>query len=215
MIVVALSVPSAALANFVRSGDCAIIVASRQTLDDAFEYIRDNDTDADAIYASKNGWYATSVGTITDAGSTDFLATLVERRAIPQDSYCSTGEAYTRLAWSRPAKSATTTGTASILDTPFDARPLNTQEKRYVQAGLALEGTYSGLIDGDWGRASQTAYEAYMGKRDWPDSNRSAAVLTILTADALEDGQWTNFYMPAVNASISYPAASMSAVENT
>jgi len=207
--------PTAALAEFVRPGDCAIIVASRQTLEDAFSYIRETATDAEAIYASSNGWYAISVGTIADAGSTDFLATLVGRRAIPPDSYCSTGEAYIRFAWSRPAESATNADTASILDAPFDARPLNTLEKRYLQAGLALEGTYSGLIDGDWGRGSQTAYEAFLRKKDWPDSNRSAAVLTILTANALEDGSWTNFYMPAFNASISYPAGSMSAIENT
>jgi len=87
-------------------------------------------------------------------------------------------------------------------------------EKRYLQAGLALEGTYSGLIDGDWGRGSQTAYEALLSKKNWPDNNRSAAVLTILTANALEEGQWTNFYMPAVNASISYPKGSMSAADS-
>ncbi|MFZ3585041.1 S1 family peptidase [Loktanella sp. DJP18] len=215
MFILALSVPTASLANFVRPGDCAIIVASRQTLDDAFAYIRDNATDAEAIYASENGWYAISVGTTADAGSTDFLTSLVGRRAIPPDSYCSTGEAYVRIAWSRPAESAATSDTTAMLDTPFDARPLDTQEKRYLQAGLALEGTYSGLIDGDWGRGSQTAYDAFLRKKNWPDSNRSAAVLTILTANALEDGQWTNFYMPSVNASISYPMGSMSAVENT
>ncbi|MGB3243600.1 MAG: serine protease, partial [Sulfitobacter sp.] len=69
--------------------------------------------------------------------------------------------------------------------------------------------------DGEWGRGSQTAYEAFLSKKGWPDSNRSAALLTMLTANALEEDRWSNLNMPAVNASISYPAGSMSAVENS
>ena len=103
---------------------------------------------------------------------------------------------------------------ASLLDQPFDARPLTPQEKRVLQAGLTLEGNYSGLIDGEWGRGSQSAYEDFLHRDDWPDSNRSAAVLTIMTADAIAEGGWTSLYMPAVNASVVYPAASMSAIQN-
>ena len=85
-----LACPTAALAEFVRPGDCAIIVASRQSVPDAFAYIRNNAIDADTIYASRNGWYAISVGTIQNAGSGDVVASLAGRAAIPSDSYCST-----------------------------------------------------------------------------------------------------------------------------
>jgi serine protease Do len=211
-----LACPTAALAEFVRPGDCAIIVASRQSVPDAFAYIRNNAIDADTIYASRNGWYAISVGTIQNAGSGDVVASLAGRAAIPSDSYCSTGEAYVSVAWSRhtgTASSGTSSANAS-LDAPFDARPLTTQEKRYLQAGLTLQGTYSGLTDGEWGRGSQAAYEAFLTQEDWTDSNRSAAILAILTADTLEEDRWINLYMPAINASLYYPAATMSAIDN-
>ena len=43
----------------------------------------------------------------------------------------------------------------------FDARPLTQDEKRLLQAGLAFEGLYLGLLDGKWGRISQQALERY------------------------------------------------------
>ena len=43
----------------------------------------------------------------------------------------------------------------------FDARLLTDDEKRFLQAALALSGDYTGLIDGAWGRGSQTALERY------------------------------------------------------
>ncbi|WP_386683045.1 serine protease [Loktanella sp. R86503] len=212
-----LAFPTAALADFVKPGDCAIIVASRQSVPEALNYIRDNAINADTIFASRNGWYAISVGTIPNAGSSDFVASLAARATIPPDSYCSTGEAYVSVAWSRPVSSAipSTSGTNTSLDAPFDARPLTTQEKRYLQAGLTLQGTYSGLTDGEWGRGSQTAYEAFLTEEGWMDTNRSAAILAILTADVIEEDRWTNLYMPAINASLYYPAATMSALDNT
>ena len=209
-----LLLPTASAAVFISPGDCAVIVASRQSLDEAFAFVRETGTDADAIYAGRNGWYAISVGTIANQGSTDFIARLVGRGAIPSDSYCSTGEAYTRLAWVRPTQDGVSPERSALLDQPFDARPLTLQEKRFLQAGLTLEGTYSGLIDGAWGQGSQSAYEAFLGRDGWPDSNRSAAILTIVTAEAITEGGWTSLYMPAVNASVSYPAASMSAIQD-
>lgn len=216
-LLIALSLPTATMADFIRPGDCAIIVASRKTLPEAFEYIRENGIDAAAIYASKNGWYAISVGDIPDAGSGDYVRSLAGRGAVPSDSYCSTGEAYVSLAWNRPSDTGTPTSidTVTTLNAPFDAGPLTSQEKRFLQAGLALEGTYSGLIDGDWGRGSQSAYEAYLQREDWLDTNRSAAVLAIMTADALDKDRWTNLYMPAINASLFYPAGTMTAVDST
>ncbi len=47
----------------------------------------------------------------------------------------------------------------------FDARVLSSAEKRLVQAGLALENHYTGLLDGAWGRGSQTALEAMSAAR--------------------------------------------------
>lgn len=49
---------------------------------------------------------------------------------------------------------------------PFDARPLTWDEKRFIQAALAFEGSYLGLLDGAWGRRSQHALEAALPWRD-------------------------------------------------
>ncbi len=215
-VLIAFSLPTTAFANFIGQGDCAIIVASRQTLPEAFSYIRDNAIDATAIYASSNGWYAISVGIIPNAGSGDTVVSLARRAAIPPDSYCSTGEAYVSLAWNGRPEMTTPVSpdTGSPLDAPFDARPLTLQEKRYLQAGMALQGTYNGLIDGEWGRGSQSAYEAYLARENWPDSRRAAAILAIVTADALDESRWTDLYMPGINASLYYPAGSMTAVDS-
>jgi hypothetical protein len=47
----------------------------------------------------------------------------------------------------------------------FDARSFNYNEKRMIQLALALSGDYRGLLDGKWGRISQTAFEQYTRKK--------------------------------------------------
>jgi hypothetical protein len=47
------------------------------------------------------------------------------------------------------------------LTQPFDARPLDTTEKRLLQIGLKVFAKYVGLIDGAWGGRSQRALEAH------------------------------------------------------
>lgn len=208
--------PSAGSADFVRAGECAIIVASRQSLPESFQYISVNGIDPTAIYQSKNGWYAISIGVILNSGSRDFVASLAERGSVPGDAYCSRGEAYVSIAWRKQSGSASPPSmqTASFLDKPFDARPLSNKEKRFLQAGLSLEGTYSGLIDGDWGVGTQRAYETYLGRVGLADANRSAAALAIKTAESIEADGWTNLYMASINATVHYPERSMRASYN-
>lgn len=43
----------------------------------------------------------------------------------------------------------------------FRASGLTREDKRFLQAALAFEGHYNGLLDGDWGRLSQSAFESY------------------------------------------------------
>ncbi len=62
-------------------------------------HTRENDVAAKAIYASKNGWFAISIGDVPNTGSDEFMAALVRRGSIPLNySYCSTGEAYISVA---------------------------------------------------------------------------------------------------------------------
>jgi serine protease Do len=48
-----------------------------------------------------------------------------------------------------------------LLFQEFDARSFSSNEKRLVQFALSLSGDYQGLLDGKWGRISQTALEMY------------------------------------------------------
>ena len=52
------------------------------------------------------------------------------------------------------------------MDAEFDARPLSAAEKRVLQLGLTLDGTYVGLLDGRWGTGSQTGMEALAVRTD-------------------------------------------------
>ena len=61
------------------------------------------------------------------------------------------------------------------LDAEFDARVLSPAEKRTLQLGLTIEGTYVGLIDGRWGQGSQSALEA-LAARDDPDARADGIV---------------------------------------
>ena len=47
----------------------------------------------------------------------------------------------------------------------FDPARLDRAELRFVQAALAFEGRYDGLLDGAWGRGSQAALEDWAGPR--------------------------------------------------
>ena len=52
-------------------------------------------------------------------------------------------------------------GKYDVLWSEFDARILTSSEKRFLQAALAFEGHYNGLLDGKWGGISQRAIQNY------------------------------------------------------
>ena len=43
----------------------------------------------------------------------------------------------------------------------FNSSSLTQADKRFLQAALAFEGHYNGLLDGDWGALSQKAMDRY------------------------------------------------------
>lgn len=51
------------------------------------------------------------------------------------------------------------------LNDPFKPSWTGPSELRYLQTGLALQGLYVGLIDGEWGAGSQRALDTYMARR--------------------------------------------------
>jgi serine protease Do len=103
----------------------------------------------------------------------------------------------------------------SQLWSEFDARPLSDNEKRFLQVGLALEGDYSGLIDGAWGRGSQNALERY-SRRYFNEEplNAHVAALAISTLDLFVADGWDYRYLPFLGLSLLLPQEKMQLVES-
>ena len=98
-----------------------------------------------------------------------------------------------------------------FLSREFDARLLDTDEKRFLQAALAFEGFYTGLLDGLWGRSSQSALERYSRTRfgqDKPLQVTSAAVV-LDSLDTFEKNGWQFRYIEWLETSLLFPALAL------
>jgi hypothetical protein len=75
---------------------CALIVASRKTMQEVFDYIDENITSTRYlnIYESNNGWYAISIGFLKKSQKNYVLEKWKSVGKIPSDSLCSTGRRY-------------------------------------------------------------------------------------------------------------------------
>ncbi len=90
----------------------------------------------------------------------------------------------------------------------FDARGLTSQEKRVLQAALALSGDYVGLFDGDWGKGSQRALEAYTLHEFGTDKPRFSHLRPVLAAWAVElrESGWETYYYNSTDTSYAHPS---------
>ncbi|MBE0454057.1 MAG: trypsin-like peptidase domain-containing protein [Roseovarius sp.] len=92
----------------------------------------------------------------------------------------------------------------------FDASLLTHDDKRFLQAALAFEGHYQGLLDGAWGPISQSALERYSRAEfraeteDW----HLAMLAFSLFERMLEDG-WAIEYFDALGLSLLVPQDSL------
>jgi hypothetical protein len=86
----------ASVSDYIKPGDCALIVASRPTISAAREYVRSNIRDRRYLKAfrSENGWVAISIGTLKPQEVDPIMSEWKASGRIPQDSYCSTGSNY-------------------------------------------------------------------------------------------------------------------------
>lgn len=207
--------PAVSAQGYFPDDQCAIVVASRQTIDDARAWIFANRWEDEAnVYASRNGWYAISVAVVDTSVASAVLERGKSTGVLPSDAYCSTGESYLRqVEWG--ADQARSSGTpTSRLWADFDARPLSLAEKRYLQAALALEGYYTGLIDGVWGRGSQDALERFTRTQfDREPSNVDAAYLLSITIDTFADDGWQEKEVSYLAISVLLPMKKMSMTE--
>ncbi|MEQ5869925.1 trypsin-like peptidase domain-containing protein [Sagittula sp. NFXS13] len=98
----------------------------------------------------------------------------------------------------------------------FSARSLSWQDKRFLQAALAFEGHYNGLLDGDWGRISQRAMRAYSaqefgsGSQDW-----HMAMLAMSLVLAIDENGWELEYSEPLGLSFFVPQKRVKADETT
>jgi serine protease Do len=92
----------------------------------------------------------------------------------------------------------------------FDARPLTTEEKRFLQTALAFQGYYSGLLDGKWGKVSQAAIENYSAEIFSKEpTNLNIATLVIDFLANVEEQGWEFQYMPNIGLSMALPMKGM------
>lgn len=74
---------------------CAVIIASRQTMAEVIDYVKTHQINPKkvTVYPSDNGWLAISVGLISDR---QILTAWKKKGNIPADSFCSSGEKFLR-----------------------------------------------------------------------------------------------------------------------
>ena len=88
----------------------------------------------------------------------------------------------------------------------FDAGELTHADRRFLQAALAFEGHYKGLLDGDWGSLSQRAMERYSW-REFGESTQDwhMAVLAFSYFEKIVKDGWSINFNEALGLSFLYP----------
>jgi serine protease Do len=88
----------------------------------------------------------------------------------------------------------------------FRSDQLSWEDKRFLQAALAFEGHYNGLLDGDWGRISQRALERYSRQefgtnaQDW-----HMAMLAFSLIERFDSDGWELRYFDQIGMSLLFP----------
>lgn len=206
------SATATAAHNIVPSGQCAVIVASRPSIQAARQYITNNGWQNVArVFESSNGWFAIASRMIQNRGSTATLSRMKSSGVIPNDAYCSTGTPYVREVNWRSNDPAPDRSVSIGLWSEFDARPLTKTEKRFLQAGLAMHGHYSGLLDGVWGNGSQSALERYTAAEfdNLKPVNAHVAYLTSQTFDRWVNDGWAFKHVTFLDFSMMLPKAAL------
>jgi S1-C subfamily serine protease len=106
---------------------------------------------------------------------------------------------------------------ADIGERAFDAGALSQAEKRFLQAALAIEGTYKGLIDGAWGRGSHGALERWASARGLGRPIRFRDTRPLITAfrDEVDAAGWAALNLADARLSFQVPFGLLSLDETT
>lgn len=88
----------------------------------------------------------------------------------------------------------------------FNSRDLTYAERRYLQAALAFEGHYLGLLDGDWGKLSRRAMSQYSWRAfDEETKEWHIAALAFSFFDKYESDGWEMRYFSGLDMSLLVP----------
>nr|WP_246739693.1 serine protease [Martelella sp. HB161492] len=206
---------AAAPVNGIPADDCAVVVASRPSLDAVVDYVRDHPQYLyDAVYTSQNGWYAISSGLLPQLQATERLQQQKAAGLAPADAFCSSGAHLTGRIWSADTPAAAPEA-GEVLMAAFDARALNRSEKCFLQAGLALAGDYTGQLDCAWGSGSQAALERWSARNFSAEpAALHAAVLAVQAYGILDDDGWTATSIDQYGVSLQLPNAKIHVVNN-
>lgn len=203
-----------AAAEAIPEGMCAIVVGARETMSEVHEFI---DTHPglpfEKVYLASNGWFAISTSTIPVHGSTARVSSLIAQGRIPKDSYCSRGKSYKRVALNlrAPGRSPTEPEDEyASLFADFEPATLSWSDKRFLQAALAFEGHYNGLLDGEWGRLSEAAMGRFSAaKFGRASENWHLVPLAISLFDRIEADGWDMRYFDGLGMSFLVPKESL------
>lgn len=88
----------------------------------------------------------------------------------------------------------------------FNAQTLTKEDKRFLQAALAFEGHYLGLLDGDWGNLSKRAFSEYSSKNfGTAPANWHTAILAVKFLDRYKTDGWNMQYYNSLGMSVLLP----------
>ena len=200
----ALTLATSALAQ-VPDGYCTVVLSSRPTLAQAADDVRARWSDRDTtVYLSQNGWYAITAQVVRKDRADTVLAQGKASGRLPDDALCSAGKSYTRVA---ARFDAAATGD-NIIWQAVDPSRMGTQDKRFIQLALAFQGDYNGLLDGDWGKRSQQALEAYAFRESGQGpANWHLSGLAFDLVEEMDRGGWQMYYNALLGMSYLFPTA--------
>lgn len=98
----------------------------------------------------------------------------------------------------------------AVLFERFDPSALSRDDKRFLQAALAFEGHYKGLLDGDWGKLSNRAMNHYAAA-EFGTATESwhMAFLAFSFVDEIERNGWAMDYSEWLDMSYLVPKGSL------